>query len=311
MIKGLKCALVLALVFSSHFGSSQSIFSNPITGTNPSTANPYTAGQTHDPNITVSGIGRGPGINGVNANNAYRADGWSLLSILNPDEGDYFEFTLTPNPCLKINLTSFVFKIQSSALTGPNLINLRSSLDNYSQNILTTSPTLSLGTETTINVNLSASTYQNITTPITFRLYGWGPVLGTLSVNEFTFNGTVTANTTTWSGTAWSNGLPNLSTHAIIAGNYNTSAGGSQTSFRACSLTVNAGSALNIDNNTYIEVENNLVANGNITVQTHGNFKHNSDASTVSGTGTTSVIKQTALKSAWYFYTYWSSPVSG
>src|SRR5690606_38284571 len=117
--------------------------------------------------------------------------------------------------------------------------------------------------------------------------------------------------TTTWSGTAWSNGLPNLSTHAIIAGNYNTSAGGSQTSFRACSLTVNAGSSLNIDNNTYVEVENNLVANGNITVQTHGNFKHNSDASTVSGTGTTSVIKQTALKNAWYFYTYWSSPVSG
>lgn len=69
------------------------IFTNPITATNPNTANPFTAGQTFDPNITVSGIGRGTGIAGQNANNRYNASGWSTTTI---DLNDYYEFTLTP-----------------------------------------------------------------------------------------------------------------------------------------------------------------------------------------------------------------------
>ena len=49
-------------------GQAQSIFTNPITGTQPSTANPYTTGQTVNSGITVSGIGRGSGV-ATNAGN--------------------------------------------------------------------------------------------------------------------------------------------------------------------------------------------------------------------------------------------------
>jgi hypothetical protein len=46
---------------------------------------------------------------------------------------------------------------------------------------------------------LSASTFQNITTAITFRLYAWGADRGTrtFSINDFTFNGTVSDVTVT------------------------------------------------------------------------------------------------------------------
>jgi len=54
-----KYSLVLiAILCSFFFGFGQSIFTNPITGINPSLNNPYTIGQIVDANITVSGIGR-------------------------------------------------------------------------------------------------------------------------------------------------------------------------------------------------------------------------------------------------------------
>jgi hypothetical protein len=157
----------------------QSIFTNPITGTNPNTANPYTAGQTVDANIAVSGIGRGSGIIGTNANNRYNAQNWSTGTI---DLADYFEFTITPNSGYKINFVSFVYTSQVSSGTVNHAF--RSSVDGYSSNI---------GTPTTTGttVSLAALTYQNITTAITFRFYTFGVTNGTttFSINDFTFNG--------------------------------------------------------------------------------------------------------------------------
>ena len=62
----------LIAFFYSFVSNGQSIFSNTITGTTPNTSNPYTIGQVTNANITVSGIGRGSGISGNNAN---RVDG--------------------------------------------------------------------------------------------------------------------------------------------------------------------------------------------------------------------------------------------
>lgn len=166
----------------------QSIWTNPITGTNPNTANPYTAGQTVDANITVSGIGRGAGIAGNNANNRYNANSWDTVAL---DATAYFTFTLTPNPGSFINLTSFVYIGQASA-SGATAFRFRSSLDGFTADI--GSPT---ATGTTIS--LSGATYQNLGSAIEFRLYGYGAssAAGTFSVNDFTFNGTVTTNDTT------------------------------------------------------------------------------------------------------------------
>lgn len=78
----------------------QSIFSNAITDTNANTSNPYTIGQIVDPNISVSGIGRGSGLTGVKSNDRYDAKSWSLLF----DPTAYFEFTITPNTEKKLIL---------------------------------------------------------------------------------------------------------------------------------------------------------------------------------------------------------------
>lgn len=158
------------------------IFTNPITATNPNTANPFTAGQTFDPNITVSGIGRGTGISGQNANNRYNASGWSTTTI---DLNDYYEFTLTPLPGYKIDFTNFVYTSQVS--TGTSSHSFRSSVDGFVSDIGT--PTTS-GT----TISLSGASYQNITSSITFRFYTYGVTAAatTFSINDFTFNGSVT-----------------------------------------------------------------------------------------------------------------------
>jgi hypothetical protein len=114
--------------------------------------------------------------------------------------------------------------------------------------------------------------------------------------------------TVTWDGAVWS-AAPSPTTAAIIDGNYNTTANGS---FSACSLTVNATFRLTVDNSTYVEVENNVVVNGELYVETQGAFVQNDDAAnfTVDAiTGTALVNKSTTTLNSWLEYTYWSSPV--
>jgi len=177
--------ILIALLIIGNAGLAQSIWTNPITGSNPNSANPYTAGQTVDSNITVSGIGRGSGITGNAGNDRYNATAWSN-SALDPD--DYYTFSLTPNANYKINLSSFEFTLQRSS-TGPTNYALRSSLDNFASDITTGAFPMTAALQT---VNLSGSGFQNITTAITFRIYGYtaGSNVGTASVNDFTFNGT-------------------------------------------------------------------------------------------------------------------------
>ena len=168
-------------------GWSQSIWTNPITASNPSTQNPYTTDDVKDANITVSGIGRGSGIAGNAGGNRYNATGWTTATSAN--ENDYFSFTLTPNNGHRINFVSLVYTLQLSN-AGPSDFEVRSSLDNYASNIevFTSSGT----TEKTLT--LTAAAFQNVTTSITFRIYGYNAdsANGTASINDFTFNGTST-----------------------------------------------------------------------------------------------------------------------
>ncbi|RED46551.1 putative secreted protein (Por secretion system target) [Winogradskyella eximia] len=112
-----------------------------------------------------------------------------------------------------------------------------------------------------------------------------------------------------WDGTNWS-ALPALDRVAIINGNYDTSVGGDEISFRACSLTVNTGFSLEIRNNTFIEIENDIVANGDIIVETDGAVVQIDDLATVTGSGVITVQKFTTVLTDAYNYTYWSSPVA-
>lgn len=172
--------IIVIISCISFVGTAQVLWTNPITGTDPNTSNPYTTGQTLDANISVSGIGRGTGITGTSANDRYNANSWNTASI---DLTAYFEFTLTANVSCEIDFTSLVYTSQSSG-TGPTSFAFRSNLDGFASNIGTPNAT---GT----TIALSSGSYQNISSPITFRFYAWGASAagGTFSINDFTFNG--------------------------------------------------------------------------------------------------------------------------
>jgi hypothetical protein len=114
-------------------------------------------------------------------------------------------------------------------------------------------------------------------------------------------------NSSTWDGTSWDNGTPNATTEAIINGNYNT---GTNTSFNACSLTVNAGQTLVVSNGTFVNIEHDATINGTLSVQTQGNFVQNDNDGVFVNNGSSSVTKTTPIKTDWFYYTYWSSPVT-
>ena len=157
------------------------LWSNPITGTNPSTYNPYTTGQTVASDLTVSGIFRGSGITANAGSDRYNATSWTTSTSL--DSNDYFGFTLTPNDGFRMDLTSFVYTAQRSG-SGPSSFAFRSSLDSFAANIGTP-------TSTGTTIDLSSVSYQDVSSAITFRLYGFNSAGGTFSVNDFTFNGSM------------------------------------------------------------------------------------------------------------------------
>jgi hypothetical protein len=119
-----------------------------------------------------------------NPDDAYAATGWTTST-------NYFSFLLTPgsNP---VSLTSIAFDAQSSG-SGPSIVRLTSSLDNYVSAIDGSSGNGSFASNT---LNLG-STFANLTAPVTFRLSGVGPSAsggalgsgGTLRVDNVTVNG--------------------------------------------------------------------------------------------------------------------------
>ena len=302
----------ILLFWALYFSYGQTIFSNEITDTDPSAHNPYTNGQYVDPNITVSGIGRGPGLTRVQSQHGVDIYAAYNFWTNNLHVDDYFEFVLTPNPGFNIDFINFIYtgKTINFYNTPPTNISIRSSLDGFASDIGI--PTLT-GNNT---IDLTDSAYQNIASSITFRVYAWGGApFGIFGIDDFEFNGAVNAIpcyggiTTTWDGSTWDNGIPNnLTTTAIIDGDYTTNIGGS---FTACNLTVNNGYTLNITNGDFIEIENDIIADGNISVSPQGSVKQNNDNGIVTENGLIQVTKKTALLNNWYEYTYWSSPVFG
>jgi hypothetical protein len=111
-----------------------------------------------------------------------------------------------------------------------------------------------------------------------------------------------------WNGAVWLNGsTPDIGKNVVLNGNYVTNA--ITGSFSACNLIVNAN--LGINDDYFVEVENDVIVSGNLVVESQGALVQNDDAGTFTlvGAGTSSVNKLTALKQEWYDYTYWSSPV--
>ncbi len=114
---------------------------------------------------------------------------------------------------------------------------------------------------------------------------------------------TVTTPTTTWNGTAWSNGVSSSSKIAIIDGNYNTATNGN---FESCSLLVNNGYVLTIKSGNSVTIVNNLTNNGTINIENNGSLVQVNNSGVNSG----NINMQRTAFIDFRDYVYWSSPVA-
>lgn len=169
---------------------SPTIWANPITGTNPSAINPFTAGSISHPNVSVSGITRSSGISASSAADRFSANNFSTDDDVVNDK--FFEFSITPSLGSQLNFNSLFITFQRSS-TGPREFNIRSSLDGFTTSFVEEEE---LNDEiSSFNIPLTAATFQNIASTITFRVYPTDAdnISGTFSINDFFFFGNVNA----------------------------------------------------------------------------------------------------------------------
>ena len=269
-----------------------------------------------DPNLTAIGICRGPGII-ENAGGTYNSRLWTFIDAIDPD--DYYEWTITPNAGYQLNLNTLDIRYDKSG-TGPQRAIIRVDTGGGFTTIYSDNNVNQNG-ESIFGIDLSM--FSEITNTVTFRIYAYYALNsnGTFDIEELVagtnkgiiINGNVELIpcpvVRTWDGAAW-DVLPTINEGAIIDGDYFMDA--TNPSFSACSLTVNAGATLTISDNYYVEIENDILVDGNINVRPRGSVVQNDDlaAVTINPGGTIEVTKSTANINNWYEYTYWSSPVA-
>lgn len=140
-------------------------------------------------------VGAGMPLLNSTTNGSFSLTGWTLgatdgSDIFPTDDttSRYFEFTLTTNPGISLTVSAVKFKWQRSG-TGPRQVFVRSSIDNFTNNLPAgISPANSNLSTVFLNkiqmndiategqngstITLSGASYTDITTPITFRIYG-------------------------------------------------------------------------------------------------------------------------------------------
>lgn len=288
------------------------------TGTTDPTAVPTSNGVTFG-SFTSTGVSINP-----NAGGRFSFTGWDLgaTNTSNIFTGSinlnkYYQVTITPQPGYNIDINSISFTIQRSG-TGIRQYVVRSSLDNYTNNlpasISTTNTNLSvvstnifqIADPTTAANNGSLitldSSYNIISSPITFRFYGFNAEAagGTFSIDNVIFNGVATTcsgGSTIWTG-SWSNGLPNSNTAVIVDADYSGD-------IDACTITVNTGKTLTVGSNQYVNIQGELINNGIVNINDGSLVQVNNVANTGSVNYNRSV---NSLRG--YDYVYWSSPVA-
>lgn len=139
-------------------------------------------------NATFSDMSRGAGVaNSATAAGAFNASGWTTGAI---DLTDYYEFTITPGATFSLSLTNLGFAERRSG-TSIRDWSVRTSLDFFSTDVATGN----VPDDTNFrshNVGLSAS-FANVSTSITFRIYGYTAEseTGTWRIDDVALYGTL------------------------------------------------------------------------------------------------------------------------
>ncbi|WP_264535486.1 T9SS sorting signal type C domain-containing protein [Flavobacterium sp. N1736] len=109
---------------------------------------------------------------------------------------------------------------------------------------------------------------------------------------------------TTWNGSVWSNGIPDTTKAAIIAGAFTVSA-----DLNACSLTINPGIAITVPSNRTLNIVNGLTVTptASLTFDNHSSLVQVNNNGVNSGKITYNRITAQIRRAD---FTYWSTPVS-
>ena len=305
----MKKITLLILLFVSYLSYGQEIASF-------SSANTECSGiVANDANLTANGIcknGVAPPFFGL----TYSASDWPTAGL---DSNKYFEWSITPNAGYEIDLANL--QLGYATFFGPQTVEIHMDLGDGSgfNNIYTANPSDFVPEYPTIDL----SAYTDLTNTITFRLYGYQAsssfgslamynVGGFFSGKGIIINGSVDAAsscggaTVTWNG-SWIGGTPDLTTPVILDQPYNTGTNGS---FSACSLTINTGNTLTVTNGSFVEVENDIIVDGSLTIATAGSVVQNDDSAAFINNSNGVTLTKTKTMQNWFTYTYWSSPMS-
>ncbi|RZJ34141.1 MAG: hypothetical protein EOO51_11035 [Flavobacterium sp.] len=113
----------------------------------------------------------------------------------------------------------------------------------------------------------------------------------------------ITVKSTTWDGSAWSNGVPDSATTAIIAGNFTASA-----NLQACSMTIQNNAAVIIPSGFDVTLNGALsVSSGSFTLENNANLIQLTEAVNSGNI----LVKRNSSALLRQDYTLWSSPVDG
>lgn len=142
-----------------------------------------TLASTSNAGVAAADLTFGPGLNAVgtgSAGNRFGGFGWNDTLEVSIAADNYITFTLIPLQDTIVELTTFAF-IWDRSSSGPNAVALRSSIDNFATNvgdpvtgIAAAKPNASINPNTPSNFSEIVFNLSGITSPVTFRIYGYG-----------------------------------------------------------------------------------------------------------------------------------------
>ena len=190
-----------------------------------------------------------------------------------------------------------VFVASWNAQANATSYTLSVATDSGFTNFVTGYNNTNVGNVTTVNVTGYTSG------PLYYRVVAVGSCGNSAPSNIITAN----VDVTTWNGTAWSSGVPTLSSLVFITGNYDLA---TLPNIDACSITVSSPAVVTVAAEKSILIQNDLTVNSGsqLIVQNSGSLVQISN----SGVNTGNISYNRSARNLVRFdYVYWAAPVTG